>query len=530
MVGKITYGKPTLHSADSSSTHIIPKTQQKGSFHRPSFQGYLKQVGTAWLLASTGTASPQAEALAMPSSGPLRHPLPLPSHALRSAGAAQSRRSLQQVEGVASLPVSQENKYAGQPAATDDDYLPVNVGSLASLFGPTGQPELVHLSAGQDYRGLATSNSYLNAGMAALIRQNISSIENAIQSATGPNGTRVHQVRLHRRGKPVTVNVDASFYRKQGSSRDWLGNAFSLGKGSTAYWSALVEKAFVKLVDSFPEDFLLPADAEVVAPTGDPELDEFRDSFYGGYNLVEFALAKPTFSALTSLPVESLRVTPANRDRISLRLQDVAFGRRTAIFAFLDDLNFRQSAAFVPANETISAEDLFNSGELHFNSGNRCITTRVNTVTQLSCNGTQGDAFALKARAGYTVMGPAAGNDSIALHEAEYLAEGDTIAGFEQASRYLQATSRKPFFLPFALAADLNATLLVTSRARNESGGDLPAAAPAPAKSPPGAASVPPAGSPSATSVPSSAQWTIAAPMHWTPWISAGTLLGWAWL
>lgn len=314
----------------------------------------------------------------------------------------------------------------GQPAATTEDYLPVSAASRATLYGPGGRPQQDHLRTGQAPLGLGSGNSYFNAGLAAQLRQNFSDIQEAIHVVSGGNGSQWYQTRLYHRGKPIVINVDADFYHMVGFKFEWLGNALAIGKGSNAYWPALMEKSFIKLMDSFPADYLHPGDAARIELSDDPELSAFRQRYYGGYNMVEFALPKATLATLTPLPIETVRATPANRERFFSRLQDIASGNRFGIFALLDDVEYSQSAYFTPPNTTFFTPELFdNHGELHFSSGNECIIQFLNTVAMPRCNTTEGLHFALGARSGYTVFGPDADNLAVTLHESAFFAEGE---------------------------------------------------------------------------------------------------------
>ena len=248
---------PTLNAAQNSRRRLTaePIAQARSSSTVPAF-------GVQWprlthVLGACCSACLLATFRGVDASGVLPLPLsagPQPPRARTDAtGGANAT-----YPGLARLPLSAQNTFLGEPedgttrmfGGRSRDRALYDVRENASLWGSSDLPQ------DEDLYTSPQSSSMFNAMLGSMASVRPELLRARILALGADPRVGLFTAVLYHLGQAVGVPVDPRFYRIESPyAPDYVGNAHALDEGAQAYWPAVLEKAFVKLIDSFPDTY-----------------------------------------------------------------------------------------------------------------------------------------------------------------------------------------------------------------------------------------------------------------------------------
>jgi hypothetical protein len=197
-----------------------------------------------------------------------------------------------------------------------------------------------------------SANDFFNAVLATSAQVRPSSLSERVYVLDEDARGATYKVTLHRHGKPVNISVDSQFYRRGDSSGGYLeGNALGMTCLTKAMWPALFEKAFIKLIDSFPQDFLRDPGRKDDTFSELPE----QTLMMRGWDALKYARPQLAIETLSAVPVQVFRLNeqaPLN-DTVLAALGSVQRGEAVGVVALLiPEQDYVRSAAFRPRVRT----------------------------------------------------------------------------------------------------------------------------------------------------------------------------------
>ena len=386
-------------------------------------------------------------------------------------GGQGGMRHLATVRGIAPLPASSENAYDGEPLPSIGKDPPARLVDLAGavpLCGPTDRLRFEHLFQPNPSNTLGDP---VNAVLGGLLTMDEAQLQARLQPVPGDGGARHYNFLLCHREQPRIAKVDSRFFavnfnvtRFSGGAKnltELVDEASALDDGAEALWPLLVNKAFNKLMDSYPATYLPQPGAPSTHQSGNA-LRLF------GLDPVQ------SMAALTCTTPVLLAAAALGEAALYVGLAAIP-AEQTAILRFPD---FAQRFAA----QTDSDTGLMN---LTLTGANRCLGQAGDFFDGLNCTVANGNRFHLMGTHYYTVLRADMFTHTVILRDPD----NRPLDRAQQEDPYRRATSGRSFALPSSLVRDLNATFYVSRRAAllQEAQPDI---APAPAPTATSAASM----------------------------------------
>ena len=443
-----------------SYAHII---SNKGTFARNSKNqaprsagGLVKWLATTWLLCAGRAAS---AALTPP--GPRQQfRLDAPECGGCLIDRTSGRRLLQGPAGVSAMPQSAENTFSCQPKQFQSQDVLADLPANLDLYGASRsrpRPEDVFW---EPY----CSNPHFNAMLVAVVHDDPAQFAKRISTQRNEKGRPWHEVLLYQAGRAYQVPVDTQVWAvefEEGELLRYRGNAawfntFAIdAETNVGYYGVAVEKALVKLVDTFPESYTVVAnrtEKEVINRLGDPRSP--------GYPRLRFTDIEPTLASLTGAPVQRLSLASTDDASLWRAISGVGRAERVGILTLVSDGLYANSTAWSEAEQS-----------LQFPSGNNCSwvsyaseNSKYYNPEAMGCDLKSRARLYLITQYSYPIYAANEGSASLRLRDPD----GSSRDVFTKDEPYVHTTDNKDFNLPLSLARDLNATIFLSTLTRNE--------------------------------------------------------------
>lgn len=435
--------------------------------------GLVKWMATTWLLCAGRSA---AAALTPPGSTNFLH-LDAPNCRGVPVGSTCVRRLLQQPAGVAALPQSAENTFAAQPERFQNQDVLTDLPASLSLYGALQSSP----RPGDVYWESYYSNPHFNAMLVAAVRDDPAQFARRISTQRNEAGRRWHEVLLYHAGRAYRIPVDTRVWAvefDEGELLKYRGNAVGFSTLAVdvdlrvGYFGVAVEKAFIKLVDTFAASYTVAAnrtEVTVTARLGDPRAP--------GYPRLRFTDIEPTLEALTGAPVRRLSLAGTDDASLWRAISGVGKAGQVGILTLVADGLYANSTAWSEAKQ-----------RLDFASGNRCSwasgaskNSALYDPAPMNCDLKNRARLYLLTQYSYPIFAADEGSASLRLRDPNG-ADGGFIT---ENDPYARTTDDEVFTLPLSLARDLNATIYISTLARNQALRPSPSVlAPSPAAAP----------------------------------------------